>query len=577
VTDTSRLILICAWVVALPVSVLAADEPMVQSLMSQLETYGTNHTNRMVLLAGIALVTLISEDLACIWAGFLAARAIILPIEAIVASGLGIFVGDMLLYTTGYFIGAAALEHPPLKWFITPHAVSRFNRLFKRRGIIFIITCRFIPGTRAATFFAAGVIHYNVVKIVLIFAFAVAVWTPILVLGAMLAGHQALYYLEVYSAYALPILAGFTIGVYLLTRLVAPLFTWRGRRLLLGRWRRLSRWEFWPYYVTNVPTFIYVLYLGFIKYRKPALFTVVNPAMKPDGGFMWESKAEGLQALPADATGAWRSIPAGLSLEEKLTQVTELMADNRLSYPIVLKPDHGQRGLGVRICDDEEAVRDWLATSTAACVAMQYLPGEEFGVFYLRYPGAETGEIFSINRKKLIGVVGDGVHTLEELILLDDRAVCLAPLFLNRFTPELLDIIEVGETKQLVRIGTHSMGAVFLEGIDLKTDELLASVENIISHYKGFYFGRLDIRTTDEDSLRAGENLKIIEINGLTSEATSMYDPRYSIFSAWRILFTQWRKAFEIAYLNWRNGHQPMTGMAFIRHGFGWKSGEQST
>jgi hypothetical protein len=45
-----------------------------------------------------------------------------------------------------------------------------------------------------------------------------------------------------------------------------------------------------------------------------------------------------------------------------------------------------------------------------------------------------------------------------------------------------------------------------------------------------------------------GRNIRIIELNGLTSESTNIYDPKYGLFFAYRTLFEQFRIAFEIAF-----------------------------
>jgi hypothetical protein len=40
----------------------------------------------------------------------------------------------------------------------------------------------------------------------------------------------------------------------------------------------------------------------------------------------------------------------------------------------------------------------------------------------------------------------------------------------------------------------------------------------------------------------------------VTSEATSIYDPKNSLFAAYRVLFAQWRIAFEIGRQNKTRG-----------------------
>lgn len=554
----------------LPDSGWCSSQGTVESLLTGFEEYAAQSSSRFTLLLIIAAATLISEDLACIAAGLLAARSIISPLEAIVASGLGIYIGDILLYLTGYLIGLKALHHPPLKWFVSEHRVQQCRTLFQRRGLGLIFMSRFLPGTRTATFLAAGLVRVDLVKLLVVFGLAVVIWTPILVLSAVLIGRQVITYIDIYSGWALWVFFFLLALIFTITRLIVPLFTWRGRRLLLSRWRRFSNWEFWPFYVTNVVTFVYVLYTGLVKYRRATLFTLTNPAIKPDSGFIGERKSAIFKGLRQEYVGRWRLVGAANTMQDRLDLLHSFMADHSLDYPIVLKPDAGQRGQGVKICPDHETARQWLEQAERDYLIMEYLPGEEFGVFYYRLPDQPRGRIFSINRKKLLDVVGDGKSTLEELILRDERAVCMAPMFFENLEADLLDIIPEGETRQLGQVGTHSRGSLFLDGADLISPELLERVERIVENYSGFYFGRFDLKAPSEEDLREGKNLKVIELNGLTSEATHIYDPKNSIFYAWKTLIDQWSIAFDIAEANLKKGLQPMPLAEFISH---WRRG----
>ena len=51
----------------------------------------------------------------------------------------------------------------------------------------------------------------------------------------------------------------------------------------------------------------------------------------------------------------------------------------------------------------------------------------------------------------------------------------------------------------------------------------------------------------------------MIELNGVTSEATNIYDARHSLADAYRVLFEQWSLAFEIGAANRERGH-PVDG-----------------
>ncbi len=73
----------------------------------------------------------------------------------------------------------------------------------------------------------------------------------------------------------------------------------------------------------------------------------------------------------------------------------------------------------------------------------------------------------------------------------------------------------------------------------------------------GFFIGRYDIRYGREKDLRSGRQFQIVELNGATAEATSIYDSRNSLWNAYRTLFRQWRLVFEIGAANCRLGTRP--------------------
>jgi hypothetical protein len=228
-----------------------------------------------------------------------------------------------------------------------------------------------------------------------------------------------------------------------------------------------------------------------------------------------------------------------------------------LQFPVVLKPDAGQRGSGVAIVRSPEQLCEYLMSSSFPTILQEYVPGEEYGVFYYRYPGSSKGQIFSVTEKRMPVLVGDGRSTLKELILADERAVCLSAFYLRKHSDRTHDVPAAGERVQLVEIGTHCRGAIFLDGGETITPVLEELVDHIAKTFEGFFFGRFDIRVPSREDLMAGRNLKIIELNGVTSEATHIYDPKLSLFDAYRVLFRQWRIAFEIGNLNRTRGIYP--------------------
>ena len=180
------------------------------------------------------------------------------------------------------------------------------------------------------------------------------------------------------------------------------------------------------------------------------------------------------------------------------------MTAEALSFPVVIKPDRGERGKDVRILDDEAELEVELQKLKHDTIIQEYVSGLEFGIFYLRHPEAANGSIVSLNRKLMISVEGDGTRTLEELILHDSRAVLSYRYFFRIFQDRLMEIPEVGECVALAKIGTHCRGSLFLEGADLITPELENEVDRIAKHFKGFYLGRFDIRCPSEFDLKRG-------------------------------------------------------------------------
>jgi hypothetical protein len=231
----------------------------------------------------------------------------------------------------------------------------------------------------------------------------------------------------------------------------------------------------------------------------------------------------------------------------------------------VLKPDAGQRGEGVSMIRSDAALEAKLGAVDRAWIAQAFAPGLEFGIFYHRHPDAPRGRIFAITEKRFPSVTGDGVRTLERLILEDDRAVCIARLLLRRHADQLYRVPADGEVVPLVEIGTHARGCLFLDGTHLATPELEDAVDRATRRAEGIHFGRYDVRVPSVEDLRAGRRIVVIELNGVTAEATSIYDPRHGLLSAYRKLMEQWRIAFEIGAANRARGVAPATAREIWR------------
>lgn len=513
----------------------------------------------------LVLATLVSEDLTCIAAGILAANGVIGFIPATLACLIGIFIGDLFLYSVGRWFGRPALRKAPLRWLIDERDVIASSHWFRERGAMLIISSRFLPGSRIPAYVGAGVLHMPLGKFIFIFLIAAALWTPCIVGVGYFTGDVVLSFLERYERYAFWILISIIFVLIFLFNTLMPLTTWKGRRIFLSKWRRLTQWEYWPIWAFYPPIILYVLYKG-IRMRSLTLFTSVNPAM-PHSGFTDEPKSEILRGLAGagDAVPAWTLIGKNEDAPARLGQLKAFMQLNGLSLPIVLKPNEGERGEGVAIIRSEEAALDYLERCNADVIAQRYIGGLEYGIFYYRHPDEENGHIYGITDKRFTSVTGDGVHNLEYLILADKRAVAMQRFFRQKWSDKLDSVPAKGEKIVIAEIGTHCRGSLFLDGSHLVTPELIARIDAISKTYEGFYLGRYDIKVPSVEDLQAGRNISILELNGITAEPTFCYDPKYSLRDAYRIFHFQWKKAFEIGATNRSRGHRPSRPFDFLR------------
>lgn len=517
----------------------------------------------------LGVSTLASEDLACIGGGLLAASGAIGLAPAIVGCWMGIFFGDLGIYFIGRVFGATALQMPVLRRLVSGKALNRSADWFAKRGIGLVVLTRFFPGSRVPTYFAAGVVKANWIRFAFALLIASAIWTPILVVASYYLGERFLAFFESLGTSSWLGIVAFLVVFGLGARVLAKLATWKGRRLLYGSWRRATSWEFWPMWAVYAPVIGQILWLA-IRYRSISLPFSVNPCM-PASGLVYESKIQILSHLAKAGVpiARFEAIALELSAAEKLERLREFMARLDLSYPVVLKPDVGQRGQGVAIARSEEQAAAFFANQAEDTIAQEFIDGAEYGVFYQRFANRERGVVSSVTDKRTTWVVGDGASSLEQLILGDERAVCMSRYFLSEYEAELEEVPEKDAIFMLASIGTHSRGAVFLDGADLITPELEAEVDRFSKVVDGFHFGRYDLRVPSEEALKRGEGIRVIELNGITSEPTHMYDPKHGPLFGWTCLMRQWRAIFALAKENRLAGHEPVSKRYLLKLAIG--------
>ena len=505
-----------------------------------------------LLALALVLATYGSEDLACIVGGLAAAAGLVPFPLAAGACALGIWTGDMAIYLMGMLFARGALKWNWLASRMRPERMARGVRFFDKYGARWIFMSRFIPGSRVVSYLAAGAMGWNWKKFAFVLALATAVWTPLLCGLTMLAGRTVLGWLATYERHALWIMLGLLLLVWVVLKLALPMFSWRGRRLLYGRWLRLTRWEFWSVSVVYLPVSAYMLWLS-VRYRGFTLFSASSPEIE-HSGFAMDSKGDILALfadsgmLPAHARLPWE--------EDRMGKLTRFMEQNGLGWPVVLKPDIGERGRGVAIIRGEQQAGDYLNRCKDEVIAQEYVEGLEYGVYYVRMPAEQEGWLYSVARKHSQSLVGDGRKNLEQLILDDPRAVAMAPYYLRKFSARLDEVPGEGEDVMLAEIGTHARGAVFTDDRHEITPELTEAIDRVTRAAGAIHCGRFDLRVPSAEDLRAGRNIRILEFNGVTGEPAHVYQPGYPLYRGIIDLCRQWQFAYRAGHQNRAKGHR---------------------
>lgn len=318
---------------------------------------------------------------------------------------------------------------------------------------------------------------------------------------------------------------------------------------------KLLHWEFWPWYIANIPTVCFWLFFA-LRSRSLFFFSRVNPVIET-GGVLGESKINILNRIPATY------LPTTLFVakeEDNWQELQQRMVAAKLKYPVIAKPNVGERGFLVTKIDTANDLKAYLHKVKVDFLIQEYVDYPlEISVLYYRFPDQPDGRVTSICIKDMLHVTGDGQSTVAELMANYPRAA----LQLDRFRkvyPDLLQEVPAMDKRCLLEpIGNHSRGTTFLNGNAYIDAELTAVFNRIGQQMKGIHYGRFDMKCSSIAALKTGEAFKILEFNGIASEPAHIYDPSYPVWKAYRDLFQHWQIIFQISQRQAAKGVAPMS------------------
>ncbi|MGP1347193.1 MAG: alpha/beta fold hydrolase [Phycisphaerales bacterium] len=549
----------------------------------------------------IALGTLVSEDLTVIITTLLVVNGQLDLGVGFIGLMVGILAGDIGLWLLGRVFGRRLLRIRFFRKRIPEKTLEHWSKMLDAHTAKAVFLSRCLPGTRLPTYVAAGMLGRRAWAFLFWFVVAVLIWTPLLMGLTALVGppilsfFQDIFHAPVAIVVSLLILLG-------LVKLVSYEVTPSGRKLLRSDLRRWLHREFWPMWAIYAPLVPWLVYQS-VRNGGALVFTCANPGIDHGGGVVGESKhaiLEGLSrareraGLGEDEVRVLHSelIPAEGSAEERARRALNLIdADPRFGgFPVVLKPDASQRGTGMKVARSSADVERYFEIMRCPVQVQRFHPGErEAGILWSRVPsrglsGADgsgdgngsgvelPGHIFSITVKSFPEIEGDGERSIERLIWDHPRYSLQARTFLARFEDRLEEVPGVGERIRLAQAGNHAQGTMFTDGSALITPELTVVIDRLSRAFEpdergvgGLDFGRFDVRYERDEDLMGGRGLAIVELNGTLSESTNLYDPGKSLRWSYGVLFSQWRRVYELGRMRRARGQRAVGMMEMVR------------
>jgi hypothetical protein len=324
------------------------------------------------------------------------------------------------------------------------------------------------------------------------------------------------------------------------------------------RWRN---WEYWSAQAFYFPMYVWGPILA-LRTGHAAFFTAANPGIAT-GGFGFESKYDTILKIPAAYRPKTVLARAGAAFSDVLQELQQA----GIAFPLIAKPDIGFRGFLVKKIETTAELQVYLQRFPANFVLQEFVwKDQEFGVLYHRFPDQDRGAITSLTLKEFLSVIGDGQSTVLELVHRHPRALLQLDRLQLTHAAVLPTIPATNERVALDIIGNHSKGTRFINGNHLIDKQLEQTFDAIAQQIPGFYYGRFDIKCDSLEALRQGQDLIILEINGVCSEPTHIYDPEsITYLGALRTILEHWTLVARISRANLRRGAKCLPAWQMIR------------
>jgi len=534
---------------------------------------------------GLFFETFIQEDVAIVTGGLLVVKKELPLFLVAISLFTGILTGDAIIYG----IGRAARNIPWIYNKLVTNSVQNAKKNLEKNLVASIALVRLLPGLLFPTYVACGLIGVSFTQFILTTMTASAIYSTVLLtviikVGEFVFPHIGYWGWIIMISFVLLIITYKTIRprwLRLSNNTIVPAITFpensKNEDTFLGMPslrlvnRRVAVSEKIPPLVFYTPIGLRWIMLG-IRYGNITLPTIADPSIEA-GGLWGESKSK-LMRQVSEQHSQWIApftsfaLDDHLSLEEMLNQALKVLASASLDFPVVVKPDIGWQGYGVRIIHNGQELIDYFRDfpKNNTIILQELIPYHgEAGVFYMRYPEESHGKVISLTFRYYPHVIGDGKSTIQELIRMNERTNFKSRFYFGKdplhkgIAPEVLATVPAkDEIVQIAFIGSLRVGGLYRNGENYITPEMSRRFDEIACSMPEFYFGRFDVKFKSIDLLKEGTDFQIFEINGAGAEAIHIWDTDTSLIKTYKELFKYQSLLFRISNMNRKKGYKPM-------------------
>jgi hypothetical protein len=244
--------------------------------------------------------------------------------------------------------------------------------------------------------------------------------------------------------------------------------------------QRVGKFERIPKWLNCVPLVIQWLWLS-LRYGSVSLPSAANPHITC-GGMVGEGKQEYFNGMGETANHYVAPFVLVMAEGDDVLASALLQLKARsIGFPIVAKPDLGWCGYGVKRLDNDVELAAYLSAfpKNQTVLLQTYLPeAGEAGIFYIRHPETPAGNLIGILLRYYPKVIGDGVHTIAQLIAADIRLRRIVNNKLHQpgYSPDAIPM--AGEEVRLALIGSTRVGGLYCDGEEIISPELSVSAKS---------------------------------------------------------------------------------------------------